>query len=56
VNYVVNPDKLAVRAVGAVTQSDSYGQSPHHHNVVAMPMFDLPEESLDSIPPGIPSE
>jgi len=38
-NYVVSSDKLAVRVVGAVTQSDSYGQRAYHHNVVAMPMF-----------------
>ncbi|KXU37821.1 hypothetical protein AXK12_01270 [Cephaloticoccus capnophilus] len=38
-NYVVRPDKLAVRVVGAVTDSDDYGRGEFHQNITVMPMF-----------------
>jgi len=38
-NYVVRPDKLAVRVVGAFTDADSYVKGKFYQNVTAMPMF-----------------
>jgi len=38
-NYVVRPDKLAVRVVGAVTDADDYGKDEFHQNITVMPMF-----------------
>ncbi|KXU34998.1 hypothetical protein AXK11_07480 [Cephaloticoccus primus] len=38
-NYVVRPDKLAVRVVGAVTDADDYGQDEFHQNITMMPML-----------------
>jgi len=38
-NYVVRPDKLAVRVVAAVTDADDYGKGEFHQNVTVMPMF-----------------
>jgi len=37
-NYVVN-DKLAVRVVGAFTDSDDFGKGAFHQNTTVMPMF-----------------
>jgi len=39
VNYVVSPEKLAVRVVGAFTDSDDYGDHNFHENTTVMPMF-----------------
>jgi len=39
VNYVVNPDKLAVRVVAAFTDSDQYSQNNFRQNFTVMPMF-----------------
>jgi len=40
VNYVVRPDKLAVRVVGAFTDSDEYGKhGAFYQNTTVMPMF-----------------
>jgi len=39
VNYVVRPDKLAVRVVGAFTDADDYGKGQFHQNVTVMPML-----------------
>jgi len=38
-NYVVRPDKLAVRVVGAFTDADLYGKGAFHQNTTVMPMF-----------------
>jgi len=38
-NYVVRPDKLAVRVAGAVTDSDYYGHGEFYQNITVMPMF-----------------
>jgi len=38
-NYVVRPDKLAVRVVGANTDADYYGDGEFYHNTTVMPMF-----------------
>jgi len=38
-NYVVRPDKLAVRVVAAFTDSDLYGENVFHQNFTVMPMF-----------------
>jgi len=38
-NYVVRPNKLAVRVVGAFTDADDYGQGEFHQNITVMPMF-----------------
>jgi len=38
-NYVVRPDKMAVRVVGAFTDADSYMQHKFYQNVTVMPMF-----------------
>jgi len=38
-NYVVRPDKLAVRVVGAATDADDYGKGEFHQNFTVMPMF-----------------
>jgi len=39
VNYVARRDKLAVRVVGAVTDSDEYGKDNFQQNITVMPMF-----------------
>jgi len=39
VNYVVRPDKLAIRVVGAVTDADDYGKGDFHQDVTVSPMF-----------------
>jgi len=38
-NYVVRPDKLAVRVVAAFTDSDLYGEEAFTQNTTVMPMF-----------------
>jgi len=38
-NYVVQPEKLALRVVGAFTDADLYGQHNFHQNVTVMPML-----------------
>jgi len=38
-NYVVRPGKLAVRVVGAFTDTDSYTKGKFSQNVTVMPMF-----------------
>jgi len=38
-NYVVRPDKLAVRVVAAFTDADDYERGAFHQNVTVMPMF-----------------
>jgi len=38
-NYVVRPDKLAVRIVAANTDADDYGRGNFHTNTTVMPMF-----------------
>ncbi|KXU37123.1 hypothetical protein AXK11_02810 [Cephaloticoccus primus] len=38
-NYVLRPDKLALRVVGAFTDADHYGQGQFHQNTTVMPMF-----------------
>jgi len=39
VNYVVRPDKLAVRVVGSLTDADDYAKGEFHQNITVMPMF-----------------
>jgi len=39
VNYVVRPDKFALRVVGAFVDADDYGRDNFHQRVIAMPMF-----------------
>jgi len=39
VNYVVRPDKFAVRVVGAFADADDYGRDNFHQRGIAMPMF-----------------
>jgi len=38
-NYVVIPDRLAFRVVGAFTDADDYGKGASHQNTTVMPMF-----------------
>ncbi|KXU36173.1 hypothetical protein AXK12_03935 [Cephaloticoccus capnophilus] len=38
-NYVVQPDKLAVRVVGAFTDADDYGRENFHQSTIVMPML-----------------
>jgi len=38
-NYVVSPDKLAVRIVAAGTDADDYGKGAFHQNITVMPML-----------------
>jgi len=38
-NYVVHPDKLAVRVLAAFTDADSYVKDKFNQNVTVMPMF-----------------
>jgi len=38
-NYVVRPNKLAIRIVGAFTDADDYGRDNFHQGAIAMPMF-----------------
>jgi len=38
-NYVVRPEKLAVRVVAAVTDANDYGQGEFHQNITVMPML-----------------
>jgi len=38
-NYVVRPNKLAVRIVAAFTDADSYAKHKFYQNVTVMPMF-----------------
>jgi len=39
VNYVVRPEKFAVRVVGAFTDSDDFSDHNFHQNITVMPMF-----------------
>jgi len=38
-NYVVRPDKFAVRVVGAFTDADDYERDNFHQSAIVMPMF-----------------
>jgi len=38
-NYVVRPEKLAVRVVAAFTDSDGYGKVLNHQDITVMPML-----------------
>jgi len=38
-NYVVRPEKLAVRVVAAFTDSDGYGKILNHQDITVMPML-----------------